>query len=560
MWDLDSSRHRASSRDSQVHAVSILDHDAAGGLNSHSCIVDSGQFSDSSVSHRYCQFRHQPWVFLYWPSQFLSPPTGVARCPPWGAMINNPNMKNIPLILILLASLCGFHAAKASDDTASLTLLVNTLNSTDNPNVRVILMRGMLSGLSGRRNVDPPPGWKELSKKLSSSEHAEERALLQQLSQIFGDTEAMQEALTLVQDRNADVSARKTALRSLLAQQNEQVSMELVELLDDPELCLDAIRGYASIENASAPGILLGRYENYDDSLKRAVIETLATRKGYAVALLTAIESGKIQRKEIPAHVARSLDVLLGDRFVKVFGEVEDLSADRAKLMAKYKAMCTPEAMEKADASRVYGLEIEELLSPNDINFLIWKDTLIEEHIIGVPGDQFIKQYLPRPDIHEVRLAKEFVKFNERCFIRLLGDMRSYNFVVDMTPDFDQIQYRIRAIDFDQQSFEGRKNIYFPQYYKENIPYVELAMKHMSPETVEQYKTEERALMAKRLRLAKYQVKELMHAMIHDELSLPEHIHHLKMDLYNYYGGKDFLKCKNMGEVVQVCLDTISSH
>ena len=267
-------------------------------------------------------------------------------------MINNPNMKNIPLILILLASLCGFHAAKASDDTASLTLLVNTLKSTDNPNVRVILMRGMLSGLSGRRNVDPPPGWKELSKKLSSSEHAEERALLQQLSQIFGDTEAMQEALTLVQDRNADVSARKTALRSLLAQQNEQVSMELVELLNDPELCLDAIRGYASIENASAPGILLGRYENYDDSLKRAVIETLATRKGYAVALLTAIESGKIQRKEIPAHVARSLDVLLGDRFVKVFGEVEDLSADRAKLMAKYKAMCTPEAMEKADASR----------------------------------------------------------------------------------------------------------------------------------------------------------------------------------------------------------------
>ena len=162
----------------------------------------------------------------------------------------------------------------------------------------------------------------------------------------------MQEALTLVQDRNADVMPRKTALRSLLAQQNEQVSMELVELLDDPELCLDAIRGYASIENASAPGILLGRYENYDDSLKRAVIETLATRKGYAVALLTAIESGKIQRKEIPAHVARSLDVLLGDRFVKVFGEVEDLSADRAKLMAKYKAMCTPEAMEKADASR----------------------------------------------------------------------------------------------------------------------------------------------------------------------------------------------------------------
>ena len=113
---------------------------------------------------------------------------------------------------------------------------------------------------------------------------------------------------------------------------------------------------------------------------------------------------------------------------------------------------------------------------------------------------------------------------------------------------------------FYQQSSEGRKNIYFPQYYKENRPYVELAMKHMSPETGEQYKLEKRALTAKRLRLAKYQVKELMQAMKHNELSLPKHIYHLKMDLYNYYGGKDFLKCKNMAEVVQVCLDTISSH
>ena len=46
--------------------------------------------------------------------------------------------------------------------------------------------------------------------------------------------------------------------------------------------------------------------------------------------------------------------------------------------------------IKKADASRVYGRELEELLSPNAINFLIWGDTLIEEHFIGVPGDQFI--------------------------------------------------------------------------------------------------------------------------------------------------------------------------
>jgi hypothetical protein len=90
--------------------------------------------------------------------------------------------------------------------------------------------------------------------------------------------------------------------------------------------------------------------------------------------------------------------------------------------------------VKKADASRVYGLELEELLSPNHINFLVHEDTLIEEHIIGVPGDDFIRDYLPHPDLHEVRLAKEFIKFNERSFVRLLGDMRAYNYVVEVTP------------------------------------------------------------------------------------------------------------------------------
>ncbi|MDB4749847.1 c-type cytochrome [Rubripirellula sp.] len=261
-------------------------------------------------------------------------------------------MKYVLLIFLLAFSVCDLQSAKAVSDAESLALLVKTLNSNDNPAVRTILMRGMLSGLAGRRNVEPPEGWKELSKKLALSQNAEEQAMLQQLSQIFGDAEATERALATVSDTNADIETRRVSLRSLLAQQNSQVSMKLESLLADPALRLDAIRGYASIENASAPKILLSHYGKLDEPMRRAVIETLATRKGYATELLNAIESGRIARKNIPAHVARSLDVLLGEQFVKVFGEVEDLSADRAQLLAKYKAMCSPDAMEKADAMR----------------------------------------------------------------------------------------------------------------------------------------------------------------------------------------------------------------
>ncbi|OWY25585.1 hypothetical protein C7N43_37330, partial [Sphingobacteriales bacterium UPWRP_1] len=78
-----------------------------------------------------------------------------------------------------------------------------------------------------------------------------------------------------------------------------------------------------------------------------------------------------------------------------------------------------------ADASRIYGLELEHILSPNRINYFVCKDTLIEEHIAGIPGDQFIQRQFNNANLNETRIAKEFIKFNERCFVKLLGDMRA---------------------------------------------------------------------------------------------------------------------------------------
>ena len=156
--------------------------------------------------------------------------------------------------------------------------------------------------------------------------------------------------------------------------------------------------------------------------------------------------------------------------------------------------------VKRTDASRVYGLELEELLSPNTVTFLVHGDTLVEEHIIGIPGDDYMRDHLAGPVFNQIRLAKEFVKFNERCFVRLLGDMRSYNFVVAVTPDIEGSQFRLRAIDFDQQSYEGRKNFYLPQYFRENNPIIFLGIEHMEPETVKQYQLEERSLIAARAR------------------------------------------------------------
>lgn len=210
--------------------------------------------------------------------------------------------------------------------------------------------------------------------------------------------------------------------------------------------------------------------------------------------------------------------------------------------------------VKRADSSRIYGLELEHILSPNRINYMVHEETLIEEHIAGIPGDMFIEQKLKDDNLNEIRLAKEFVKFNERCFVRLLGDMRSYNYVVDITPDFEETHYRIRAIDFDQQSYEGKRSLYLPQYFKENNPIVELGIKHMTPETVAQYQLEERTLMTKRIKSAKYMIKDLLDTMAEDNISEKSKVDLLKSELAAHYKNDKFLKCKNMGELVKASL------
>jgi len=207
--------------------------------------------------------------------------------------------------------------------------------------------------------------------------------------------------------------------------------------------------------------------------------------------------------------------------------------------------------IKKEDASRVYGLELEHLLSPNRIIFLTGSNTLVEEHIPGIPGDVFIRDYFNRKDTNRIRVAKEFVKFNERCFIRLLGDMRSYNFVVNLTPDVEDFQYRIRSIDFDQQSYEGRKNLYLAQFFKENLPYVDLTLKYLNKLSIEQYQAEERTLIAYRLAASRYRIMDLLNIMSKDKISTEEKVIQLRGELGEFFNSKIIKRCKTMGEIVK---------
>jgi hypothetical protein len=210
--------------------------------------------------------------------------------------------------------------------------------------------------------------------------------------------------------------------------------------------------------------------------------------------------------------------------------------------------------IKKADASRIYGLELEHVLSPSRIEFLCDGDTVVEQHVSGIPASDFIKDYLTDSKLDEVRLAKEFVKFNERCLLRLLGDMHAGNFVVDITPDFDETVYSLRAIDFDQQSYDGRCHVYLPQYYKVNNPLVFLSMRCMTEETYAQYRNEERTLMGNRARVEKDRLDSLLESMCEESLAPRQNVLHLRADLAAYHKDKRFLGAESMGDLVRCSL------
>jgi hypothetical protein len=205
--------------------------------------------------------------------------------------------------------------------------------------------------------------------------------------------------------------------------------------------------------------------------------------------------------------------------------------------------------VKKADASRIYGLELEHILSPSRINYLVNGDTLVEEHIAGVPGDVFVRKHLARPDVNRVRVAKEFTKFCQRTLIRLLGDMRSANYIFEVTPDFEEVQYRVRAVDFDQQSYEGGARVYLAHRFQSNRALVRLSLDVLNRRTIEQYAAEERAQMSRRAKVEGGRLRALLGVMRREDLAPRDHVATLATGLGRLHGCGDFDGCVTMGDL-----------
>jgi hypothetical protein len=122
------------------------------------------------------------------------------------------------------------------------------------------------------------------------------------------------------------------------------------------------------------------------------------------------------------------------------------------------------------------------------------------------------------------------------------------------------MQLRVRAMDFDQQSYNGRRNFYRPQYFKENASLAMFCAKHLRLETASQYLREEQTLILHRAELAASRLGLLLGEMERDTISTPEKVEALRESLAEHYGRPEYRACESMGALIRENLESIRRH
>ncbi|MGI9545560.1 MAG: PVC-type heme-binding CxxCH protein, partial [Cyclobacteriaceae bacterium] len=169
-----------------------------------------------------------------------------------------------------------FIARRAVDGNKIETLIAGLGRQ---PKTTVQQLKGMLSGLEGRSDLETPAVWEEVYAKLKSNSQAAPLAL--QVAQQFGDAEAAKQLLVRVKNKNASPKDRQESLRQLADQKWPELLEELPGFLRDPDLRIEAIRAAAAFNNEDLGWYLVEQYPKYSQDERLELVQAMASRSQY---------------------------------------------------------------------------------------------------------------------------------------------------------------------------------------------------------------------------------------------------------------------------------------
>jgi putative membrane-bound dehydrogenase-like protein len=246
---------------------------------------------------------------------------------------------------------------KASD---AMPRLIESLMLRKEPEFQWSIVDGILRGLEGIRSMKMPPNWARAFELLQSSSNADLRQSTMALALIFDDPNAIARLKQQAENADLPTSAREQALQSLIAKKAHATPDLLIGSLQSTPLRRLSIRGLAEFDHPETAAKLLALYPSSDTGTQQDILQTLASRPKWAHALLDAMESNTIARRDVTAFTARQLlsldDSNVQTRLVSIWGELRSTPDEISKKLTSLKKQLTASAIKKADLAMGRGV------------------------------------------------------------------------------------------------------------------------------------------------------------------------------------------------------------
>jgi putative heme-binding domain-containing protein len=176
--------------------------------------------------------------------------------------------------------------------------------------------------------------------------------LITQISQIFGDSDAMATQLATLKDRAAPVERRREILLGFARDSVAAALPVVLSMLDEAPMRRDAIRALAAFDDPQIERKLIDGYGTFSTAEKAEAVITLSARRNTALALVAQLKKNTIPKTDVSAFDARQLYRVIGPSFVEFWGPITQLASDKQAEMARYKAMLTDPVIAKANVGQ----------------------------------------------------------------------------------------------------------------------------------------------------------------------------------------------------------------
>jgi putative membrane-bound dehydrogenase-like protein len=279
----------------------------------------------------------------------------------WYGLI--PVADQLPSALVPVAENCElpltrqYIARRLAEDIESnpapLNRLLGLATSSHAEAFVTDILAGLTEALTGWRKASKPDGWDALARRYISSTNSVLLDRMRDLSVVFGDGRALDQVRKIALDPQADLAARKAALRTLIEARPADLRPICERLLRVMYLNPMAAQGLASFDDSAIGTALANAYRQFHPAERAQLISVLVSRPSFARELLDAIGAGRIPRADLSAFHVRQIrgfnDPALNAQLQTVWGELRESSADKRQAVSQLKSELTSSSLARAD-------------------------------------------------------------------------------------------------------------------------------------------------------------------------------------------------------------------